>query len=72
MKIQSSNEHNRTLIVTEIPVSHKHDLDTLTITISYTDQDGRTRLDKALALDGRVIPEIIRAVNFAHTQRNFE
>ena len=63
MKIENNTNHSRTLVVTNIPKKHPNDLDTLTITISYVDDNTGSRLYKAIALDHHVIPAIISAIN---------
>lgn len=57
--------HNRTIRLTEIPDNGKGSLRELVITINYKlfgDNDPYT-VDKAVTLDGVVIPTIIEAIN---------
>lgn len=58
MRIETSEKHNRTLVVRGI----RECADPLEIDINYT---GDSNVHKAVALDGTVIPTIIDAVNCA-------
>lgn len=60
MKIELSEHSSRFLNVTGIPRGHPADVDKLAVYVMYRDT---ASVENALALDGQVIPQIVRAVN---------
>lgn len=60
MKLTQSADHNRILVASDLP----GDLKELEITIGYVKQPNDGALgQKAVCLDGVIIPEIVRAFN---------
>jgi len=58
MKIEKTDKHSRTLMVTGIPKKHDDDPTELEISVNYTgDSNGL----KGVTLDGHVVPGIISA-----------
>jgi hypothetical protein len=68
MRIKASEEWNRKLVVTDIPADPEFTkaIKTLDIVVTY-DNDNKTNPcgngAKACVLDGKVIPQIVKAVN---------
>lgn len=61
MQIKTTDIHNRTLNVSEIPAQHPDDVRDMNIAIAYT-EDGKPAIHKAVALDKLVVPFILKAV----------
>ncbi len=66
MKIACSTDYNRRLIVSDLPPTIdglRNDLESLEITIQYTDPNPCGNGAKAIVLDNVIIPAIVKALN---------
>jgi hypothetical protein len=68
MQIKASEEWQRKLVVSDIPTDreHRNALKTLDIIVTYDNDDKQNpcgNCSKAVVLDGKVIPQITKAVN---------